>query len=121
MHESFQQAYLALQGEDPQLGKSLITQIRKSKADPTNGSPLDDILHPALAGKLRKFHVGGGKGLRYVYLFHAGPSVVLPIYLSTESKPKFKWEQSLPSIETVAQQILADFQAGNWSKFQEMN
>lgn len=120
MHETFQGAYLALQGEDAKLGSSLITQLNKSKADPTSGSPLDDISHPALAGKLRKLHVGGRKGLRYVYLFHAGSSVVLPIFLSSELKPKFNWEKSLPSIEEAAQQILADFQAKKWAAFQEL-
>ena len=120
MHDTFLQAYFALQEEDTRLSASLITQINKSKADPTSGSPLDDVLNPALAGKLRKLHVGGRKGLRFVYLFHAGLSVVLPIFLSAERKPKFRWEQNLPSIEVAAQQILADYQAKDWSKFQEV-
>jgi hypothetical protein len=76
---------------------------------------LTGIQTRALQGKLRRLHVGGRRGQRYIYLVHAGLRVVLAVYVSRELKASFEYD--LAEIEAIAGEIMADWLADKKEEF----
>jgi hypothetical protein len=117
VHDTFIERYICFQAEHPDAASSLQTQLKKSKEAPTSGSPLRRISVPSLQGKLYKLWVGGGSGFRYVYYYHPGKSVVLPIFLSNEPRADFDWDTA--PFQHIGERIVSDLLCGNFDKFTE--
>ena len=116
VHETFWQQYLNFQVEHPEAADSLQTQLRKSKDNPASGSPLRRISVKALQGKLFKLWVAGPSGFRYVYYYHSGKLVVLPIFLSNEPRADFDWDSA--PFQEIGEQIISNLLC-DLSKFTE--
>lgn len=117
VHETFIEQFVSFQAQHPGAAKSLQTQLKKSKDAPTSGSPLRRIPIKALQGKLRKLWVSGRSGFRYVYYYHPGKSVVLPIFLSNEPRDDFDWDTA--PFQEIAERIVSDLACANFDKFTE--
>ena len=118
VHEAFREQYVDFILHHSEASDSLITQLRKSRDNPASGSPLRRIANPALQGKLFKIWIKGPGGFRYVYLYEASASAVLPVFLSPVSRAKFDWDTA-PWSE-IAERIVADLRGKDWAQFIEM-
>lgn len=118
VHELFERQYLDFLTEHPEASDALLTQFRKSRSDPASEGRLGLILNPRLEGKLYKLWVVGPRGYRYVYFHDPEHSVTLPIFLSQKPRADFNWD-SAPFAD-VAEQIVADFDDGQWERFREI-
>ena len=94
------------------------TKCRQACLDPTNaGEILHGIVLPQLKGKVYKCWVGGRREFRFVYLFHSGCKVVLPVLITLELRSNIDWDK-LPWQE-YADAIYTDFTKGNHNAFQD--
>ena len=118
-HESFSAQIEDFARKFPQDKDALLTALTKSRDDPNgDGSePLTGIETKSLQGKLRRLHVGGRRGQRYIYLVHPGLELVMAVYVSRELKANFEYD--LAEIEAIANEIMADWLADRKEKFKQ--
>ena len=118
-HERFRAQVEAFRKKFPKDESALLTALLKSRDDPTGpgAEPLTGIATVSLQGKLFRLHVGSGRGQRYIYLVHKRLEIVLAVYLSLELKANFKYD--LAEIESFATEMLDDWTAQKYEKFQQ--
>ena len=118
MHDAFLEQALAFTDQNKDHWNAFRTQCKKACIDPANAG---DILHgitiPELKGKIYKCWVGGPRGFRFVYIFHSGHKIVLPIMITLESRSRIDWDK-LPWQE-ISERIYSDFIKGNLKAFQD--
>lgn len=119
LHDIFLEQYLGAIESIPQIQESLLKQLEKIKADPVRaGKTMRDIPPATLQGKIFRVWVRGPVGFRLVYFYDSGCDVALPIFVSTETKQHFDYED-VPWRE-MAEEIYQDLMDGNEEKFQEV-
>ncbi len=118
MHNIFLEQSLAFADRNSANWNAFHTQCKKACIDPTNaGEILHGIAIPALKGKIYKCWVGGPQRFRFVYIFHSGLKVVLPILITLELRSRIDWDK-LPWQE-YADRIYSDFVKGKPAAFQD--
>jgi len=71
----------------PKVLKKLKTQFQKSIGNPVDcGSKCMEDIRGPLAGKIFRFHVGGGKGYRFIYLVIQDHKLVVPVFVIPDPK-----------------------------------
>ena len=99
---------------------SFIDQCRKACADPFRvGKPLERVGHQALIGRIRRLWVGGPGGHRFIFIVNKAKEIILPVYLSLESRKDIDYD-SIPW-EEYANAIYDDFVKGNMEAFHFMS
>ena len=117
MHDAFLEQALAFADQNKDHWNAFHTQCKKACIDPANaGEILHGIGIPELKGKIYKCWVGGRRGFRFIYIFHSGYKVVLPVMITLEARSRINWDK-LPWQE-VSERIYSDFVNGNLKAFQ---
>lgn len=120
VHETFLQQSLEFAERNrhsPNYINAFHTQCKKACVDPTNaGELLHGIAVPELKGKIYKCWVGR-RGFRFVYIFHSGYKVVLPVLITLELRSRIDWDK-LPWLE-YSERIYSDFVSGNLDAFRD--
>ena len=123
LHETFLEQYTGFLEKHIERVEALNTQLKKSRDHPTAGKVLHAISVPALRSKLYRMHVAGRRGFRYIYFYQAskapGQSIVLPIFISPDIKSNFDYDKASSVFECLAEQIVEDLKAKNWTRFKE--
>ena len=97
----------------------MISQIKKAQNDPFKaGKTMHDVPIKKLQGRIYRLHVKGRRGFRFIYLVDRRRQIVMGIFVSTEVKSKFDYEQ-VPW-EEYAAEIYEDLVNGKIENFNEL-
>lgn len=119
VHDIFLEQYLDAIASIRGIATPLLKQLEKIKADPVRaGKTMRDIPLTILQGKIFRLWVSGPTGFRLIYVYDPGCDVALPIFVSTEAKEDFDYED-VPWRE-MAEEIYQDLVEGNDEKFREI-
>ena len=113
-HLTFTRQATEIKKKYPQIEEHLIAALGEIKANPIPGA-LKYVTNPRLKGMIHKIHVGGRKGHRMIYLFLLKTVVVIPVFLSPDPKPPFKYDYE--AIEVLCTQFLEDYSKKNYGAF----
>ena len=105
----------------PKVLKKLKTQFQKSIGNPVDcGSRCMYDIRGPLAGKIFRFHVGGGRGYRFIYMVMQEHRLVVPVFVFPDAKTIAKdsrgYYEKYPWVE-YANEFYKDVSEGKLEKF----
>ncbi len=97
------------------INRQIVTALTKIRSNPESGKMMKEVRDPELVGLIWRSYVGGNNGHRLIYIYLPERKIVLPVYLSPETRPNIDYNK-IPWND-IAESIYNDFENKKYEAF----
>ena len=105
--------------ERPLVERQLTDALKKLLSDPFSAQtrPIRDLKTRKVQNITRRIYVGGNKRYRLIYLCPPNCNILIPFYLSPDTRDYFDYDEHIEEIESLAVPILDDYANRRYDQF----